>query len=103
MKKHWIQKNIDTENIEKIITQYQCSHLIASLIASRNLNDKEEIRNFFYPNIDLLHNPYLMKGMEIAVHRIEKAINENEKILIYGDYDVDGTTSVALLMNFFQR
>ncbi len=102
MKKQWIQKNIDAENIDKIITQYKCSHLIASLIASRNLVDKEDVRNFFYPNIDLLHDPFLMKGMEIAVLRIEKAIKENEKILIYGDYDVDGTTSVALLMNFFK-
>jgi single-stranded-DNA-specific exonuclease len=103
MKKHWIQKNINSENIEKIILQYQCSHLIASLIASRNLNSKEEVRNFFYPNENLLHDPFLMKGMEIAVLRIEDAIKNDEKILIYGDYDVDGTTSVALLMNFFSN
>lgn len=57
---------------------------------------------FFRPTLDTLHNPFLMKGMEIAINRIDKAITNNEKVLIFGDYDVDGTTAVALVYSFFK-
>ena len=63
----------------------------------------EEAKRFFRPSLAQLHNPFLMKGMEIAVKRIIQAVDSNESILIYGDYDVDGTTSVALMLTFFKE
>ncbi|NQV77265.1 MAG: single-stranded-DNA-specific exonuclease RecJ, partial [Lutibacter sp.] len=70
---------------------------LAKLLVNRGIETYEEAESFFRPSLTNLHNPYLMKDMELAVERIEKAILEGENILVYGDYDVDGTTSVSLL------
>ena len=74
---------------------------IAYLLAQRNITNFEEAKAFFRPSLKNLHSPWLMKGMDLAVQRIQEAINEQERILIFGDYDVDGTTSVALLYSYF--
>jgi single-stranded-DNA-specific exonuclease len=74
---------------------------IAYLLAQRNVTNFEEAKAFFRPSLKNLHSPWLMKGMDLAVQRIQEAINEQERILIFGDYDVDGTTSVALLYSYF--
>ena len=74
--------------------------VIASLLIQRGITNFEEAKNFFRPDLNDLHDPYLMKDMDRAVARIEKAIETEENILIYGDYDVDGTTSVALLSSY---
>lgn len=76
---------------------------IAVLLAQRSITNFEEAKHFFRPSLDDLHNPFLMKDMDKAVERIEQAINNNEKILIYGDYDVDGTTAVSLVYMFLKQ
>ncbi len=75
---------------------------IASLLIQRGIDTYEAARKFFRPSLEDLHDPYLMKDMDMAVARIEKAISEGENILVFGDYDVDGTTSVALLSSFLK-
>ena len=76
---------------------------MAALLVKRGIKNFEEARDFFRPDLGHLHDPFLMQDMEKAVIRIEKAIADSEKILIYGDYDVDGTTSVALVYSFFKK
>ena len=78
--------NIDTE--------------LATLLVQRGIETYEQAKHFFRPSLADLHNPYLMKDMEKAVSRIEKALKANEKIMVYGDYDVDGTSSVALVYSY---
>jgi len=73
---------------------------LSSLLINRGIQNFEEARSFFRPSLDGLHDPFLMKDMRIAVDRLKKAIDLNQKILIYGDYDVDGTTSVAMVYSF---
>lgn len=75
---------------------------IASLLIQRGIETFEEAKKFFRPNLDDLHDPFLMKDMDLAVARIERAIENQENILVYGDYDVDGTTSVALLSSYIK-
>ena len=74
--------------------------IIANLLAIRGIKTYDDAKSFFRPTIDLLYNPFLMKDMDLAVRRIEEAISKDESILIYGDYDVDGTTSVSLLYSY---
>lgn len=75
---------------------------IAALLVQRGITNYDEAKSFFRPSLSELHNPFLMKDMDVAVTRIEKAIKESENILVYGDYDVDGTTSVALMSSFLK-
>lgn len=75
---------------------------VASLLVQRGIESFEEARKFFRPSLEDLHDPFLMKDMERAVLRIEKAIQEGENIMVYGDYDVDGTTSVALVSSYLK-
>ncbi len=76
---------------------------LANLLAQRGIKTYDEAKAFFRPSLEGLHNPFLMKDMDKAVARLEKARLRNEKILIYGDYDVDGTTSVALVFSFLKK
>jgi len=76
---------------------------IAELLLQRGITDFNSAKKFFRPSLTDLHDPFLMKGMHDAVSRINKALLQNEKILIYGDYDVDGTTAVALVYSFFKN
>src|SRR5690554_7094436 len=76
--------------------------IIATLLVQRGIETFEDAKKFFRPSLDDLHNPFLMKDMDKAVERIERAVQNNENILIYGDYDVDGTTSVALLSSYLK-
>jgi len=78
-------------------------HTISKLLVNRGIETFEQAKAFFRPNLSDLHNPYLMKDMDKAVARIEKAISVGENILIYGDYDVDGTTSVSLLSSYLKK
>lgn len=88
-----------TQNLEEALGIDQ---IISVLLSQRGITNYQEAKEFFRPDINLLHNPFLMKGMSNAVNRILKAINENEKILVFGDYDVDGTTAVALFYSFIR-
>ncbi len=76
---------------------------LANLLAQRGIKTYEEAETFFRPSLDKLHDPFLMKDTDKAVSRLSKAILQNEKILIYGDYDVDGTTSTALVYSFLKK
>jgi single-stranded-DNA-specific exonuclease len=78
------------------------NNIIATLLLQRGIETFEAARSFFRPSLDDLHDPFLMKDMREAVDRIERAVNSEENILIYGDYDVDGTTSVALVASFLK-
>lgn len=104
MKKRWIYKPLPDADLVKNLAQNLSIEIpLAQLLVQRNINTFDESKTFFRPSLDDLHNPFLMKDMQKAVNRIEKAIRKKEKILIYGDYDVDGTTSVALVYGFLSK
>ena len=73
------------------------------MLAQRGIRTFESAKNFFRPTHDLLHDPFLMRDMDAAVTRLHKAVNGNEQVLVYGDYDVDGTTSVALVYSLLRH
>lgn len=79
------------------------SESLANLMVQRSITTPQEAHTFFYPSLDYLHDPFLLKDMNIAVDRLSTAIKRNEKILVYGDYDVDGTTAVALVYSFLKE
>ncbi|MBK1440784.1 single-stranded-DNA-specific exonuclease RecJ [Parapedobacter sp. ISTM3] len=79
------------------------SAVLADLLANRGVAHFEDARRFFRPDLSLLHDPFLMRDMDKAIARIEQAIGNKEKVLIYGDYDVDGTTAVAVVYSFFRQ
>lgn len=92
----------DKSIISKLRKEVYDNETIAKLLVQRGIEDYDSAKEFFRPDIKKLHNPFLMKDMEKAVSRIEEAINEGEKILVYGDYDVDGTTAVAMMYSFLK-
>ncbi|WP_448528002.1 single-stranded-DNA-specific exonuclease RecJ [Raineya sp.] len=89
--------------VKNFMKETGADEVAAYLLVQRGVTNYEEARLFFNPRIEHLHNPFLMKDMDKAVLRLEQAFENNEKIMIYGDYDVDGTTSVALVYQFFKR
>ena len=90
----------DTEIVNQLQNELNIPEKNAYLLAQRGISNFEEARRFFRPQLTDLHDPFLMKNMNTAVARIEKAIANNEKILIYGDYDVDGTTAVSVVYSY---
>lgn len=92
----------DPEKVTSLSNALKVDPILASLLVQRGVETFEEAEKFFRPNLENLHNPYLMQDMDKAVARVEKAIESGENILIYGDYDVDGTTSVALLASYLK-
>lgn len=103
MQKRWVVKpKNDTEKINKLRNELGVSPVIAGLLWNRDISTFEQARAFFRPSLDMLHDPFLMKDMDKAITRIEQAIGNKEKILIYGDYDVDGTTAVSVVYSFFR-
>ncbi len=92
----------DSEKVKSLSKALRVEPIIASLLVQRGVESFEEAQKFFRPSLEDLHDPYLMKDMDKAVWRIEKAIVNGENIMVYGDYDVDGTTSVALLSSFLK-
>lgn len=88
--------------VESLSGELNIDEVLASLLVQRGIKDFEKARNFFRPSLEGLHNPFLMKDMDKAIRRIKEAIDQGEKILVYGDYDVDGTTSVALMYSFLK-
>ncbi|MEW2920535.1 single-stranded-DNA-specific exonuclease RecJ [Muricauda sp. ANG21] len=88
------------EAISKLSNELNVDDLVAHLLLQRGITNYDEAKHFFRPELDHLHDPFLLKDMQKAVERIERAIESQENILVYGDYDVDGTTSVALMASF---
>ncbi|MFD1094595.1 single-stranded-DNA-specific exonuclease RecJ [Salegentibacter chungangensis] len=97
-----LQPKPNPEIVDELSKKLGVGKAVASLLAQRGVKTFEEARKFFRPDLADLHDPFLMKDMELAVARIEKAIENGENILVYGDYDVDGTTSVALMSSYLK-
>lgn len=103
MAKIWNIKTVnDPEKVSQLTSALGVPRLIASLLVNRGIDTFEKARKFFRPSLDQLHDPFLMKDMDKAVERLTEAIHKNQKILVYGDYDVDGTTAVTLVYSFLQ-
>lgn len=100
MIKKWEFYNSDEKLVNEICEKYNLNKVIGKIIVNRHVVNDEDVRIFITPTRDDFHNPFLFKGMDIAVDRIIKAINNKEKILIYGDYDVDGITSTTVLKKY---
>ena len=101
MNKRWRIKEKNISKAEKIAKKYNLSNLVSKIIANKNLND-DEIEKFLNPTRKDFYDPFLMPDMDKAIDRIERAIKEKEKIIIYGDYDADGITSTVILKRFFK-
>lgn len=101
MEKRWkIKPKADAEIIKHLSKKLNINEQLANLLAQRGIQTFEEARSFFRPEMSMLHDPFEMKDMDKAIVRIEKAIASREKILVYGDYDVDGTSAVALVYSY---
>ena len=103
MIKNWIIKDADKDIINELSQTLNVSEIIAHLLTLRGIQNFEQAKKFFRPKLSDLHDPFLMKNMNSAIKRIEHAIINKEKILVYGDYDVDGTTSVSMMFNFLKK
>ena len=93
----------DPETVSRLSSELGIDRVLATLLVQRGITTFDQARRFFRPSLDDLHDPFLMKDMDKAVARMEQALEAKEKILIYGDYDVDGTTAVATVLSFFQH
>lgn len=104
IERQWIiNEPADHEKVERLAAELGIDKVLAGLLVRRGIETFEDARAFFRPSLDNLHDPFLMKDMDKAVERLRNAIVSNEKILVYGDYDVDGTTAVALVYSFLKR
>ncbi len=95
--------NPDPETVQKLAKEINISDSIARILLHRGISTYDQAKEFFRPQFTNLHDPFLMDGMELAVGRIEKALQNKERILVFGDYDVDGTNSAAMLYLYFRE
>jgi single-stranded-DNA-specific exonuclease len=103
MEKRWVVKEKgDIAVVIQLANALGVSESLANLMVQRSITSADEAKAFFNPSLEYLHDPFQMKDMNIAVDRISTAIKKNERILVYGDYDVDGTTAVALMYSFLK-
>ena len=99
----WLVKEAaDPEKAGVLAAELGIDRVLAELLVQRGIETFEQARSFFRPSLSDLHDPFLMKDMDLAVERLHKAVTEGEKILVYGDYDVDGTTAVAQVYSFIK-
>jgi single-stranded-DNA-specific exonuclease len=104
MKKQWVRrKRVDNEIVDKLANELKLDQTLAGLLVQRNITTAEQADLFFNPKLSQLHDPFLMKDMDKAVERIHKALQNKERILVFGDYDVDGTTAVAVMYSFLSK
>ena len=103
MNKKWECYELDEEKVKKLADEYNINDILARILVNKGITNKEEIELFINPTRKDFHDPFLMPDMEITVDRILKAIQEKEKIIIYGDYDADGITSITVLKNFLEE
>ena len=101
--KRWRIKNVDQRKVEKLVQTLKIHPVLCSILAQRGIETYEQAKHFFRPQLTDLHSPWLMKDMDKAVGRILHAFSNNEKILVFGDYDVDGTTAVACMYQFLKK
>jgi len=104
MEKRWAEKEsgspTEIKNLSEVLG---VSERLSSLLINRGIRTFDEAKNFFRPQLDMLHDPFLMADMDTATQRIKKALEHKENIMVYGDYDVDGTTAVSLVYSFFSK
>ena len=100
MKKRWIIEQADKETVAHLQQALQINPVLCEVLVQRGISNFEEARSYFRPQLSEMHDPFLMKDMRLAVEVILQAISSGKKILVYGDYDVDGTTSVACMYQF---
>jgi single-stranded-DNA-specific exonuclease len=91
-----------TQNVLSLSQELSISPVLTEILVSRGITTFEKARTFFRPSMEDLHDPFIMNHMEIAVKRISSAISKNEQMVVYGDYDVDGTDSTAMLWKFLK-
>src|SRR5882757_7107585 len=104
MIRRWIYKPIPAASaIDRLGKEINVNPWLSTVLLQRGVYDFESAKKFFRPSLDQLHDPFLMKGMRRAIDRIKMAIDQNEKILVYGDYDVDGTTAVSLVFSYLRN
>lgn len=103
MNKKWECHEIDESQVKELSEEYNISEILARIFINKGITEKEEMSVFMNPTRKDFHNPFFMPDMKIAVDRIEKAIKEKEKIIIYGDYDADGITSTTVLKKFLEE
>ena len=104
MKKRWVYKiEPDEESVHKLSKEINVNEYLSSVLVQRGIDSFDVAKAFFRPSLSQLHDPFLMLNMDKAVNRLTEAVFNNEKILIYGDYDVDGTTSVSLMYLFLEQ
>ena len=102
--KQWIVREPGNQiYTRQLVQDLGIDEVLANLLVQRGIKNSDEVRRFFHPSLDTLHDPFLMKDMDIAVERVRRAIVSGEKILVYGDYDVDGTSAVSLVYSFLRR
>lgn len=96
---HWnlLEKNVDPILIDELAQKLSIDRVLSTLLILRGVKSYDDSKDFFRPSLDLVSDPFLMKNMDLAVQRLNQAIQKNEKIFVFGDYDVDGTTSVSLV------
>jgi len=103
MEKRWVlKKQGDPQVVKRLSSELNIDPTLANLLVQRGVNTYDEAKAYFRPKLEHLHDPFLMKDMHLAVERIRRAVTGGEKILIYGDYDVDGTTAVSLVYTFLK-
>lgn len=98
-----IREKADTDNVEALSKEINVNSILANMLVNRDVDTFQKAKDFFRPDLDKLHDPFLMKDMDKAVDRLISAIQHKEKILVYGDYDVDGTTSVAMMYGYLSQ
>jgi len=103
MNKRWTILNADEEKVKSLQASLKIHPAVSKILVQRGIETYEAAKTYFRPALNELHDPFLMKDMDKAVARIIEAININEKILIYGDYDVDGTTAVSCMYRFLKK
>ena len=100
MNKKWEYYDVNDEKVKEISQKFNISNLLAKILVNREIIKENQIQTFLNPTRNDFYNPFLLPDMEIAVARIIKAIQNKEKVIIYGDYDVDGITSTTVLKQF---
>lgn len=101
--KRWTLKPANEKYIQQLCADLRINPALCRILAVRGINDFDSAKHFFRPHLSELHDPFLMKGMKQAVERIAEAVEWHERIMVYGDYDVDGTTSVAVVYSFLRE
>ncbi len=99
----WVDNEVNLKFVKELASELNVSNIISKILVSRGVDNYAAAQNYFRPNFNQFHDGFLMKGMQKSITRLNSAIRKNESILIYGDYDVDGTCSVALMVEFLKK